>query len=277
MAGSLDQDRTVWTTALSRDGIAEELTTWTIDVSEYGPEVLGWLDDDSLLLGSHDVDTSSLRLHLHDLDLTAGKSKEISTTDLGWTGAAITRVTVAGDLLPAATLDEVSVVDRGRLPEVLSLVSWTVLVGLGIGLGAPGAGATQGRHRVADRRRGYCAGMTSPSAPHDLNTAADDILQTALHSDHGRHAELLVLDGHLRQTVIALTSGSRLSDHNAPPAATIQVLRGTIEVTTDSGSDARLTQGQLGQLTKERHGVLALEDSVFLLTTVTSVEEGSHG
>lgn len=119
--------------------------------------------------------------------------------------------------------------------------------------------------------------MTSPTAPHDLNTVADDILQTALQSEHGRHAELLVLDGHLRQSVIALTSGSRLSEHNAPSAATIQVLRGAIEVTTDSGSDARLAQGQLDQLTKERHGVLALEDSVFLLTTVTGVEERTQG
>lgn len=119
--------------------------------------------------------------------------------------------------------------------------------------------------------------MTSPAAPHDLSSVADTILQTARQSEHGRHAELLVLDGHLRQSVIALTTGSRLSDHNAPPAATVQVLRGAIQITTDSGSDAGLSQGQLDQLTKERHGVLALEDSVFLLTTVTGVDEGSHG
>ena len=116
--------------------------------------------------------------------------------------------------------------------------------------------------------------MTTPTAPHDLTAVAETALQTALHNEHGRHAELLVLDGHLRQSVIALTSGSRLSDHNAPPAATIQMLRGAIEVTTDAGTDAHLEQGQLDQLTKERHGVLALEDSVFLLTTVTGVEGG---
>lgn len=118
--------------------------------------------------------------------------------------------------------------------------------------------------------------MTSPTGPHDLAAVATTILRTALDSEHGRHAELLVLDGHLRQSVIGLTSGSRLSEHNAPPAATIQVLQGSIEVTTDSGSH-RLAEGQLDQLTKERHGVLALEDSVFLLTTVTGVEEGSQG
>lgn len=117
--------------------------------------------------------------------------------------------------------------------------------------------------------------MDSPSAPEDLATVADTILQTARQSEHGRHAELLILDGHLRQSVIALTSGSRLADHNAPAAATVQLLRGSIEVTTESGPAARLSQGQLGQLTKERHGVLALEDAVFLLTTVTGVEDGS--
>ena len=116
--------------------------------------------------------------------------------------------------------------------------------------------------------------MTTPTAPHDLTAVAETALQTALQSEHGRHAELLVLDGHLRQSVIALTSGSRLSDHNAPPAATVQMLRGAIEVTTDGRTDAHLVQGQLDQLTKERHGVLALEDSVFLLTTVTGVEGG---
>lgn len=119
--------------------------------------------------------------------------------------------------------------------------------------------------------------MTSPTAPHDLSAVADTLLQTARRSEHGRHAELLVLDGHLRQSVIALTSGSRLADHNAPPAATLQVLRGAVEVTTASGSHVRLAQGQLDRLTKERHGVAALEDSVFLLTTVTGVEESSHG
>lgn len=119
--------------------------------------------------------------------------------------------------------------------------------------------------------------MTSSSAPHDLPALTSSLLHTAAESPHGRHAELLVLDGHLRQALIGLTSGSSLADHNAPPAATIQVLRGTLEVTTGSGTDTRLTAGQLAQLTKERHGVLAVEDSVFLLTTVTGVDEESHG
>lgn len=126
--------RAVWVTQLDRDGRALETTSWSTDVHLYGPEVLGWLDAESLLLGSHDNDTWSLRLHLHDLDVTTGRIEEVSVADPGWTGAAITRVSVAGDLLAGAAPTDVAVVDRGRLPKVLGLASWVVLAGLGVGL-----------------------------------------------------------------------------------------------------------------------------------------------
>ena len=119
--------------------------------------------------------------------------------------------------------------------------------------------------------------MTYSPGPHDLTALAQSTLDQARTDPHGRHGDLLLRDGHLRQSLIALTAGSRLADHNAPPAATLQVLQGAVEVTAGSGGEQRLHDGQLAQLTKERHGVLALEDSVFLLTTVTGVEEESHG
>jgi quercetin dioxygenase-like cupin family protein len=127
-----------------------------------------------------------------------------------------------------------------------------------------------------DRRR-YGDTMTYSPGPHDLPTLTSTTLAAALDNPHGRHGDLLLRDGHLRQSIIALTSGSRLADHNAPPAATLQVLEGSVEVTAGPGADERLTAGQLVQLPKERHGILALEDSVFLLTTVTGLEEESHG
>lgn len=119
--------------------------------------------------------------------------------------------------------------------------------------------------------------MTYSPGPHDLTALIGSTLDAARANPHGRHADLLLRDGHLRQSIIALTDGARLADHNAPPAATLQVLQGSLEVTAGIGGDQRLGVGQLVQLTKERHGVLALEDSVFLLTTVTGVEEESHG
>lgn len=94
-------------------------------------------------------------------------------------------------------------------------------------------------------------------------------LEEARASEHGRSAELLLHDGVLRQTVIALAAGTELAEHNSPHAASIQVLEGRVQVT--GPEQPALQEGELALLTHERHAVSALEDSVFLLTTVTSV------
>ncbi|GAA1281261.1 MULTISPECIES: hypothetical protein [Brachybacterium] len=100
----------------------------------------------------------------------------------------------------------------------------------------------------------------------DALTTAIDIAREA---ENGRHAEILVLDGPLRQTVIALTKGVTLAEHNSPPAASIQMIQGKVKIT---GEESTVIQtGFLEALTHHRHAVEALEDSVFLLTTVTSV------
>lgn len=103
----------------------------------------------------------------------------------------------------------------------------------------------------------------------DLPTLVAAHLDAARRSEHGRSAELLLHDGVLRQTVIALAAGAELAEHNAPHAASIQVLTGQVHVT---GVDASpLAEGHLALLTHARHAVTAVEDSAFLLTTVTSV------
>ncbi|WP_432150106.1 cupin [Streptomyces sp. bgisy029] len=101
----------------------------------------------------------------------------------------------------------------------------------------------------------------------DLNALADEHLTAARASAHGRSAHLLIQEPPLRQTVIALTSGSALDEHNAPPAASLLVLRGTVRLTAGSG-DAELPAGTLHPIPQERHGLLALDDAVVLLTAV---------
>ncbi|MFD3975751.1 cupin [Streptomyces cyaneofuscatus] len=101
----------------------------------------------------------------------------------------------------------------------------------------------------------------------DLNALAEEHLTAARASAHGRSAHLLIQEPPLRQTVIALTSGSALDEHNAPPAASLLVLRGTVRLTADSG-DAELPAGTLHPIPQERHGLLALQDTVVLLTAV---------
>ncbi len=110
----------------------------------------------------------------------------------------------------------------------------------------------------------------------DLRQLADEHLEAARGSEHGRSADRILHDGHLRQSVIALVAGIELSEHNSPQAGTIHVLEGALRVT--GLEEPEVSAGELVLLTHRRHAVTALEDSVFLLTTVTGLEgEEAHG
>ncbi|MDO8121370.1 cupin [Isoptericola sp. b490] len=101
-----------------------------------------------------------------------------------------------------------------------------------------------------------------------LPSLVETHLAAAQQDAHGRSAELVVHDGVLRQTVLALRSGTELAEHNSPHAASIQVLAGRVRVTGMSPEE--LGVGEAVALTHDRHSVRALDDAVFLLTTVTS-------
>lgn len=105
----------------------------------------------------------------------------------------------------------------------------------------------------------------------DLDQLAETHLAKARTAENGRSAEILVHDGPLRQTVLALAEGVELGEHNSPPAASILVLHGRLRVTALEG-DEEASAGELRVLTHHRHAVLALTDAVFLLTTVTGVD-----
>lgn len=109
----------------------------------------------------------------------------------------------------------------------------------------------------------------------DLIAAAEAAARAAHDADNGRHAEVLVHDGPLRQSLIALRAGTSLGEHNSPPAASIQVLSGRVRITGDDAVE--VGAGRIEAITHHRHGVEALEDAVFLLTTVTGIEgRSSH-
>ena len=103
----------------------------------------------------------------------------------------------------------------------------------------------------------------------DLVQLADDQAAKAAAAPHARSAHLVVHDGVLRQTVIALTAGTSLDEHNAPVAASLQVLRGRVSLTI-AGRREELSTGRLQAVPPERHGLLAHTDSVLLLTVVTN-------
>ncbi|HEY5878010.1 MAG TPA: cupin domain-containing protein [Nakamurella sp.] len=100
-----------------------------------------------------------------------------------------------------------------------------------------------------------------------LPAVARDQLARAGSSSSGRSAKT-VWGGHervLRQTVIALTAGSTLSEHENPGEATIQVISGRVRLDSD-GHQWEGRQGDLLLVPPARHALAALEDSVILLT-----------
>lgn len=112
----------------------------------------------------------------------------------------------------------------------------------------------------------------------DIAALADELLIRARSEPHGRAAELVVHDGVLRQLVLALAEGAELAEHNAPAAATLQALRGRVRLSYTAGSATpaeELGAGELTVIGHERHGVQALEDSAFVLTTVTGLPDGA--
>jgi quercetin dioxygenase-like cupin family protein len=104
---------------------------------------------------------------------------------------------------------------------------------------------------------------------HSLDAIARELLADAARSDSKRAASTLV-GGHeriMRQTVIALLHGSRLSDHENPGEASIYVISGRVELRADTDTWQART-GDLIEIPPARHGLLALEDSAVLLTAV---------
>ncbi len=100
-----------------------------------------------------------------------------------------------------------------------------------------------------------------------VEAQARELLAQAASAPGGRAAQTVV-GGHeriLRQTVIALTSDSALSEHSNPGEGTVYVLRGRVRLTagnqTWEGRD-----GDLLIIPDSLHSLLALEDSAVLLT-----------
>lgn len=81
-----------------------------------------------------------------------------------------------------------------------------------------------------------------------------------------------VYGGHehvLRQTLLALATGTSLADHENPGEATVLVLRGRVRLTAGEISwEGR--SGDLLVVPQARHGLEAVEDSVIVLTVAKS-------
>lgn len=100
-----------------------------------------------------------------------------------------------------------------------------------------------------------------------LDALAREHLDRARQSSAGRSAET-VYGGHehtLRQTVVALTEGSIMSEHENPGEATLQVLSGRVRLSA-GGDSWEGRDGDLIVVPPARHDVHAVHDSAVLLT-----------
>lgn len=100
-----------------------------------------------------------------------------------------------------------------------------------------------------------------------LTALGREHLAAAAADRHGRSA-YTVFGGHehvLRQTLLALTAGSALDEHDSPGEATLLVLQGRVQLRSADAS----WEGTVGDhliIPPTRHALDAVEDSVVLLT-----------
>ena len=100
-----------------------------------------------------------------------------------------------------------------------------------------------------------------------LAALARELVKAAAAAPAGRSART-VYGGHehvLRQTLMALTAGSSVSEHENPGEATVHVLRGRVRLVAGAaGWEGR--DGDLLIVPQARHTLHALEDAAVLLT-----------
>jgi quercetin dioxygenase-like cupin family protein len=100
-----------------------------------------------------------------------------------------------------------------------------------------------------------------------LTALARQQLKLARQASSGRSTQT-VYGGHehvLRQSLIALTAGRRLDEHENPGEATVHVLHGRVRLSAGD-VDWEGSVGDLLIVPAARHSLEALEDSAVLLT-----------
>jgi quercetin dioxygenase-like cupin family protein len=109
--------------------------------------------------------------------------------------------------------------------------------------------------------------MPELPVPASVPSLVEEHLATARRASSGRSAATLYggQQHRLRQTLVALTAGRRLDEHENPGEATLQVLAGRVRLTAGAAA-AEAVAGDLLVIPDDRHALEALEDCAVLLT-----------
>lgn len=112
--------------------------------------------------------------------------------------------------------------------------------------------------------------MTETLSAQNLADLTEELLEKARGARSGRSAQGVFVGTYLRQALLTLTEGSQLADHDSPPEATLQVIKGSVRLATPNES-WELGLGDLIPIPPQRHSVTALEDAAFMLTIRTDI------
>lgn len=110
--------------------------------------------------------------------------------------------------------------------------------------------------------------MTSHAAdeqPTSLARTASELIAELPGHPSGRCARTMIGGTGQRAVLMALAQGSALAEHDAPGAATLQVVTGRVRLIAGE-KEWSLAAGDLLRIPPQRHSVEADADSAFLLT-----------
>ncbi|MGH3384781.1 MAG: cupin domain-containing protein [Nocardioidaceae bacterium] len=98
-----------------------------------------------------------------------------------------------------------------------------------------------------------------------LHRLGDEQLERARQSSNGRASTTVHRGRRLRQTLLALTAGTRLAEHQSPGDATVLCLRGHVVINVGERS-IDVPESTLVDVPAQRHDLVAVEDSLVILT-----------
>ena len=103
------------------------------------------------------------------------------------------------------------------------------------------------------------------TGPLSLAALADQLLQEAKQHSSRRAAATILSGPSMRATLIALAAGAGMAEHEAPPAATLQVVDGDVRLLAGE-EEWPVRAGEVIAIPPRRHSVAVTADSVLLLT-----------
>ena len=105
----------------------------------------------------------------------------------------------------------------------------------------------------------------SGTEPVQLAELADELVADLANHPAGRTARTILSGPVMRAVIIAIAEGAEMAEHDSPPAATLQVVRGHVTLRTGDRQWSAHA-GELVPIPPQRHSVLAHADSAVLLT-----------